>query len=173
MVNLPVDDAALQVEAGDSADLPAKVFGLYRQFAKQAEAHANELRSIQAKSDKVQAADRVRLAKLGAEVFHFGRCIASLTDALNAAGLSRELSRLDQMMKRFTLALTDGGIVIESLDGLPVNDELAEIIEVLGAIPGAVDQPRIKETLEPLIKVDGCIVLRPRVITEVPGTNVQ
>jgi hypothetical protein len=163
-----LDDSPLPTSGTALGNLAEQVFVLYRQLAKQRDACDKEMKRAAEAQDTLARRYRVRLATVGAEAFHLRRCVSSLTAAMQDAGLTRELARLELLVKRFNQVLQEQTIEVHLLDGVEPGEDLAEVMEVLGAVPMPVERPRIRETVAPLVKVDGEIVLPPTVIMEVP-----
>jgi hypothetical protein len=162
------DDAPVPVSSAPAGSLPELVFGVYRELDR-----ARRQLDQQSSASRAEAADLVngikrRLAHVAAEALHLRRTAASVREPLRAAGLDRELNRFELMVKRFDTVLERYGVRVETLDGREVDDQLADLIDVESYVYGPVATPRVRETLEPLVLVDDQVVLRPKVVTEVP-----
>lgn len=164
-----IDEPALELTNAGTWPLSQRVFGLHRTLAKQQEEADARLQAADAVHAEALDKLRLRLARLAAEVFQLERFVASAVQPLDAADLAPLRGRLQMVLARFRQAMTAQHVELPALEGEPLEGLLAEMAEVIAAVPGATNVPRVKEVIEPLVRVDGAVVLRPTVIVEVPG----
>lgn len=162
------DDALLPVSSDPQVALSEEVFGVYRQLAKAREATAQQLEAAQQETNETHRKLRHRLANLGAEVFHLRRCVVTLREPMEATGLTKELNRLELLVKRFDQALQQNGVQVESLEGRELDNELAEVVEVAGHVLADVHSACVHETIDPLVLVDGQVLRFAKVISAAP-----
>jgi hypothetical protein len=162
------DDPALPVSSTPTAALTELVFVVYRELDRTRRQVQQQANATSAAASEHAQECRRRLAGVAAEAFHLRRTVDTLRQRMRDAGLDRELSRLDLMIKRYDGVLHRHGIRVETLDGRPLDDELAALVDVESFVHGPVDAARIRQTLEPLVIIDDQVVLRPKVVTEVP-----
>lgn len=168
MAEFVFDDAALPVSSDSPAALSEQVFGVYRQLSREREAAARQLEVARQEADGAHREFRRRLAALGAEVFHLRRCVATLREPMQEAGLAKEMNRLELLVKRFDEALEHNGVKVEALDGRELDDALAEVVEVLGNALAEVSRACVYETHEPLVTVDGQVLRFAKITSAVP-----
>jgi hypothetical protein len=162
------DEEPLPVGSERGVVLVEKVFAVYGQLRKEREVAARALQDAERARDEERRAFRKRLANVAVEVFHLRRCVAAMAEAMNGAGLLREMNRLELVVKRFDQALEREAIAVEALDGREIDAALAEAVVVDGYAPADVDVTRVSETLEPQVSVDGQVTRLARVISAVP-----
>lgn len=172
MAELPIDDLPLQVHSEPALDLPEKAFALCRQHAKERTEREQVEREATARCDERLRMERRRLAAVGAEAFHWRRTVASLEEPLRSAGLEADLQRLQLMLDRMDRTLRQHGVVVEALEGR-LLEEVADTVEVLAPVPDDVATACVRETVEPLVSVDGEIITMAKIITSVPRTGAS
>lgn len=161
------DDALLPVSSDPQVALSEEVFGVYRQLAKAREATSQQLDGARQEAEGMYRTLRRRLADLGAEVFHLRRCVVTLREPMAATGLTKELHRLELLVKRFDQALQQNGVQVESLEGREI-EKLAEVVEVVGHVLADVHSACVHETIDPLVLVDGQVLRFAKVISAAP-----
>jgi hypothetical protein len=87
---------------------------------------------------------------------------------MSAAGLTKEIYRLELLVKRFDQALEQNNVQVETLDSRELDDELAEVVEVIGHVLADVHKACVHETHEPLVKVDGHVLRFAKITSAVP-----
>ncbi len=168
-----IDEIPLEVSTSSDLALKEELFGLYRQLAMEKESTEQREKQWKQEKDDMQRQFRRRLADLGAEVFHVKRCVESLREPMQNADLSKEAKRLELMGRRFDQALQQAGVNVEWLEGRELDDELADVVEVIGHIEADISTPCIHETVAPLVTVDGQVMHFAKVVTSVPLTSKE
>jgi len=161
-------ETPLAVDSTPVFDLVGPIFKLYRLLANEREAAAKREGDARRQFQEQLYAEYKRLALVAAEGFHLQRTVQSVEEALQAAGLDTELRRLRLMLARFEQALKHARAEVEVLDGCGLTEEIASSVEVIAFVEGGVSETRVKDTVEPRVKVDGQVILLGKVVTEVP-----
>jgi hypothetical protein len=154
------------------AALPELALELYRKVAAATrEAEQAQQAARQEVEKFTREAGRV-LARLAAARFELERLLARLRPELAAAGRD-DLGRvLDLFARGWDAELERSRVEVRDVTGLPMTDELAQLIEVEGAVPDVASrETTVRETLAPLVLWAGRVVGVARVITSVPGAD--
>lgn len=162
------DDPFLSVGSGPISSLSEAIFGLYRQLAKAGEAAMQERERLKKEAEEACGNFRRRLANVSAEVFHLRKCVATVNEPMRRAGLEKNVHSLEVLVEKFDHTLDRNGVQVLSLNGRALDDQLYEIVEVIASVPTDTAVARVRETIEPLVIVEGQMVLFPKVIKEVP-----
>jgi hypothetical protein len=146
-----------------------QVLELYRRHAhEQARAAAAESAAREARDSLTRSFHRT-ISELAAERFAFDRLIGRILPMLESAGLEQAVKVIQLYARSWDANLKRARIEVADLAGQPLTDELAEVIEVESAISDpAVREIVVRETLSPLVKLEGRVIGLARVNTSVP-----
>lgn len=145
------------------------VLGLYHRLA---EADTLLRRASEASQKARQAerrqAERV-LVQLAAQRFELERLLRRILPNLRQAGLSGDVHALELFARRFDQELSRQQIEVLDPVERPLDEALIEVLEVESAVVDpAVAEPRVRETLFPIVFWRGRPIGPGRVISSVP-----
>lgn len=157
-------DAPISLE-----ELKEQVFQLYQRHAhERARADAAES-AARAERDALTRSFHRTISELAAERFAFERLLVRILPALERAGLDQAIKVIKLYARTWDANLKRAQITVTDLAGQRLTDELAEVIEVESAIGDpAVREIVVRETLTPLVKLEGRVIGLARVNTSVP-----
>jgi len=143
---------------------------LYRRHA-QEKARADAAESaIQAERDALTRGFHRTVSELAAERFAFERLLVRILPMLENAGLEQAVKVIQLYARSWDANLKRARIEVADLAGQRLTDELAEMIEVESPISDpTVREIVVRETLTPLVKLEGRVIGLARVNTSVPA----
>lgn len=171
---IPLPDFLPSTVDEPPADLAEKVLALYGRLAE----HERLVDCTIREGKKTQAAEQARsdrvIAALAAQRFELTRLSARLLPALAAAELADEGQAFALFARRFDQALAHAAVEVRDPTGDILDDELAAVLEVEGAVEEPlVEVPTVRRTLVPIVRFGGRVIGAGRVITSVPCNQSQ
>ena len=117
------------------------------------------------------------MARLAAQRFEFTRLSQRIRSELETL-CPDHTETIDNVLGLFArnwdANLRRAGLEVIDLTGHPLTNELAEVVEVESAIPDAsAREIVVRETLTPLVKVEGQVVALAKIITAVPVQDTK
>lgn len=153
-------------------DLEEMVLGLYQRVADYARRLDSSERQAKAREEAHGRKTRRVIALLAAERFEFERLMRRILPDLRAAGADEAVRVLTLYARTWDANLRRSQVEVCDLTGSVLTDELSELVEVESALPDStVSEPVVRETLSPLVKVEGHVVSLSKVITSVPAPS--
>jgi hypothetical protein len=111
------------------------------------------------------------IASLAAERFEFGRLMQRIAPELERRGCRDLQESFVLFVRAWDLKMSRAGIHVHDLAGAILTDELAGDVEVESHVPDPfVGQTTVRETLIPLVLLDGKAIAPAKVVTSVPVT---
>jgi hypothetical protein len=159
----------LPAAAPQSETLAALALTLYREVAATAGEAARQRQAARHEVERHTRETGHILGRLAAMRFEFARLLVRIRPQLAGAAGEDVFRLLDLFARGWDVELERTEIEVRDVNGQPMTDELAERIEVLGAVPDpACSEATVRETLSPLVLWAGRVVGVARVITSVP-----
>jgi hypothetical protein len=114
------------------------------------------------------------IAQIASERFEFDRLMQRVLPDLEAAGLESLIKIFAVYSKSWDVNLKRAQVEVLDLTGARVTDPLLDLVEVESAVPDPVaGEGFVRETLSPLVKLEGRIIALAKVITTVPAPIEQ
>jgi hypothetical protein len=156
--------AKLRVEDAEDAALE-----LYRRVAEADRRYQEMERRQQSEIAETSRKTHRLISALAAERFEFDRLMRRLKPELERRNAGDLIQLLDLFAKAWDLKLGRASIQVVDLAGLPLSDELAGDVEVESHFPDpSVVQATVRETLIPLVLLEGKTIGSAKIITAVP-----
>jgi len=127
-------------------------------------------------TEKTRRANRL-IAVLASVRFEFVRLVQRLWPELQSLQANNLMELCVLFLRSWDSRLHQASIRVVDLTGLPLTDELAGDVEVESHVPDpSVAQAMVRETLAPLVLLEGKVIGMAKIVTSVPETkeeNVQ
>lgn len=172
--NIPVPDYLPTPFETPPADLPEQVLELYRRVAENARLVKRTIEQArEAREAQRRESDRV-IALLASERFELQRLMDRILPAMKKAELDKEAKALSLFARRWDQDLRRVRVEVQDPVGLPLSDELTEVLEVENTIlDRSVTEPSVRETLVPIVRFEDRLAGIGKVITSVPCVQQQ
>ena len=156
------------------AKMEDAAYELYDRVARADEQLTKCERSLRAElAEKSRSAQRL-IAMLAAERFEFDRILRRLSPELERRGASDLLQYLNLFVRAWDLKLSRANIQVLDIAGCLLDDELAGDVEVESHVPDvSVSATMVRETLVPLVKLDGKTIGQAKIVTSVPAKKEE
>lgn len=119
-------------------------------------------------SEKARSANRL-IAALAVERFEFERLVRRLRPELERCKAADAMQAFDLYSRAWDLKLGRAGIEVVDLTGHTLSDDIADDVEVESFVPDpSVTQTMVRETLVPLVLLQGKTVGQAKIVTSVP-----
>jgi molecular chaperone GrpE (heat shock protein) len=105
---------------------------------------------IESYEEKINKNDEV-LAALALEVFSFGKTLERYNERLKTIGLKNLITELGMARNNLYKEFEKAGVKIIDLKGREVDEELLELVEIIGWLKDEREMEHVLETYEPLI----------------------
>lgn len=124
-------------------------------------------------SEKSRSANRL-IALLAAQRFEFERLVRRLGPELERRNAGDIMQILDLYARAWDLNLGRAALQVVDLTGQPLDEKLAEDVEVESHVPDpSVSQTMVRETLVPLVLLEGRPIGLAKIVTSVPVTTEE
>jgi hypothetical protein len=108
------------------------------------------------------------IASLAGERFEFERLVRRMVPELVRMEAAELIKALDLFQRAWDQTLRRNKIEVLDISGWTLTDEIAEEIEVKGHVSDSgVTQTKVRETLAPLVRIEGRTIATAKVITSV------
>jgi hypothetical protein len=163
---LRITEQERPVRAAEPQPPQAEIWRLMREHAERGRADADAAR-------RRLADERARLTELATGIanaqYQLGAFIAGSGAALRASGLTEQAEMIEGLHAKLAEALRAAGVALLVLDGMALEDDVREWVEVVASVPdGTVAAASVRETVVPGVVIDNEIVQRARVVLAVP-----
>jgi hypothetical protein len=173
-MDFPVPDLLPVPEGLDPLDIEDAALSLYQALADANRLNEeNEARTCSLTEEQARASQAL-IAGLAAERFEFSRLVRRIARELERLGASDSLRVLELHERAWDQRLSRAHIEVLDVTGFPLTNELLANVEVEAAVPDAtVAHSEIRETLTPLVSLNGRPIGTAKVVTSVAAQSEE